>query len=101
MYRKHIEHAIMVGLKYFFDLDYNFCSHLLIGAVVIMGLFKFFISDIGAKFYDGLLTVKEDALNIKMELATVKENWYRSEMKENLVNNLRSLKNLVPDKLSW
>ena len=100
MYRKNIEHIIMVSLKYFFDLDYSFYSHIILAALVAVSLLKFFLNQTAAFFHEGIITVKEDAISLKSEIAIIKENWEISPVREALINNIRSIRNMVPQKLS-
>jgi hypothetical protein len=75
MYKKQIEQVVTVALKYFFDLDFNSCNHVLITLLVIAGFFKFSMNNILGVLSDGLLTIKEDALSIKANILSYKERW--------------------------
>ena len=100
MYKRHIEHLAMVSLKYFFDLDYNMFSHVFIVALVLISLFKLFFIKVVDIFQERMLSVKEDTARIKSNFLTLRENWENSTTRETLINNIRSLKKLVPQKLS-
>ena len=100
MFKKHIEHLVIVSLKYFFDIDYTFYSHVWVTLLAISALLKICMIHAADNFSDGLLTVKEDAINIKNELIFLKQNWDNSPMREALVNSLRNIKNMVPQKIS-
>jgi len=100
MYKRHIEHLAMVSLKYFFDLDYSMFSHFFIVALVFISLFKLFFNNIVNIFHEGVVSVKEDAFEIKSNFLTLRENWENSTTRERLTNNIQSLKKLVPQKLS-
>lgn len=98
MYKKHIGHFIMVSLKYFFDFDYSFCSHAVLIVLVIAGIIKLFAVQTASIFYEGVLTVKEDALMIKEEVRNIKERWYNSNSREVIINIYLSIKGLSQTK---
>jgi len=100
MLKKHIVHLVIVSLKYFLDIDLTSSSHVLGTLLAIAGILKICMIHAADNLSNGLLTVKEDAINIKNDLILLKQNWDNSPMREALVNNLKNLKNMVPQKIS-
>jgi hypothetical protein len=92
----------MVSLKYFFDLEPYLLYQLLYKCVFLSLLFKFSLYRMGETLYDGLITVKEDALNLRSELKIVKERWDNSGIRETIENRLQIIRtNLPQDILNW
>ena len=77
MIRKHLEHLTIESLKFFFNLDHTFCSHLLLSALVIVGMSKVLYDQAIQIFHDGLLTVKNDLSTIKSQIDFYKEQLHQ------------------------
>ena len=73
MIRKHLEHLTIESLKFFFNLDHTFCSHLFITLLVLTGMFKVVYEHTIQFFHDGVLTVKNDLQGIKSQIESYKE----------------------------
>ena len=102
MYKKHLFHFAMVTLKFFFDLEPYLFYQLLYKGIFLSLLFKFSLYRIGEALYDGLITVKEDALTLRSELKMVKERWENSGIKETFENRLQTIRTNFPhDIRNW
>jgi len=97
MLRKQIGHLTIVSLKYFFDLDPAFSSHILLMTLVAFGFAKLFMSRISGSIQEGLLTVKYDFIELKSAAIATKERWDNSPARERLVNNVRLIRNNVSE----
>ena len=73
MIRKHIEHLTIESLKFFFNLDHTICNHIVISALVLIGMFRLFFDHTRELFHDGLLTVKNDVHAIRSQIEFYKE----------------------------
>ena len=83
---RYIAHIITVSLKYFFDIDYLVYNHIHTIMHILaynLGIFPAFIAN---EFYEGVLTVKNDAIAIRDNVLSLKERWDKSEMQEVLAD---------------
>jgi hypothetical protein len=65
MYKRRVRDVAAVTLKYFFDFDYVYFSHASAIFLILPCFFMLMLNNAATLFYDGLLTVKEDANEIK------------------------------------
>jgi hypothetical protein len=89
MVRKYVKQFVMVCMKYFFDMDYLVCGHAFLALPIASCVFKLLAVRIAVEFQYGLLTVKEDAENIKAGFITYKERWDNGSIREALISNTR------------
>ena len=92
MCRKHLGHLIMVSLKYFFDLDPTFSSHLMLTALVIVGLVRLYAGKFSKGVHTALLDTWNDLSTIPTEVAALKVQWQQSNMRELIGNSVRSFR---------
>lgn len=95
MYKKHLEHFLTVSLKYLFDFDYTIFHNAYMMLLMAPFIIKLAIVGMAAYLYEGIITVKEDLIEIKSTAVAAKQNWINSEMRETIVHNLRSLKSTL------
>ncbi|RPJ74737.1 MAG: hypothetical protein EHM20_10105, partial [Alphaproteobacteria bacterium] len=65
MNKRSINEFLAVVVKYFFDFDYQFFTHATTVFLIIPCLAGFLFKKAVDLFYDGLLTVKDDAQQIR------------------------------------
>ena len=75
MYKNNLSHFLSLSLKYFFDIDPAFSNHAFLIALLMAGVIKMFMATITEYFYDGVQSVKEDAMAMKSLLLDTREKW--------------------------
>ncbi|MCW3122045.1 MAG: hypothetical protein JWQ38_1537 [Flavipsychrobacter sp.] len=93
MYKKHLGHLLTVSLKYFFDFDFSYFHNAYLMVLMLPFVIKLAIEIVGTNLHEGLITVKEDVYTIKNGLITYKQNWDNSELRDNMMSNLRTIRN--------
>jgi len=79
-------------MKYFFDIDASMFNHLLFVIIVLLGSVKVIASMITGHLHDGLLTVKDDAMFLREEVASYKERFQNGQLQDAFISNVRSFR---------
>ena len=95
MCKKQLVHLVMVSLKYFFDLDPTFSSHMMLTALVILGLVRLYAGAFFKGFHSALLDVKDDVSTLPSEIVALRDRWNGSTVREALSNSVRSFRENV------
>jgi hypothetical protein len=101
MNKNNFGHFIMVSLNYFFNIDPTFCKHALVAAMLLPVICRFFISAIATYFYDGLLIVKEDSVEINTLVSSLKDKWQSGEVYSVMQHSARMLRDNISQKNIW
>jgi hypothetical protein len=86
MFRKQILQFIMEIIKFTFNLDHCICDHIFLGVLVVLGLFKLFTMRIADFFLASVIIVKQD-------MQELKAHWDKSDVREQLTNTIRDIRN--------
>jgi hypothetical protein len=74
MATRYIKHIALIGLKYFFNIDQNFCHHCSTIFFLSLACVKFTWFRVTDEFAAGVYTVKDDITQVKYLLNEVKEH---------------------------
>jgi hypothetical protein len=92
MLLKHLQNLTVGTLKYFFDFDTHTCRQVFAVVPVLLLTVVFIYRQTLQELYDGLLTVKEDAIYIQLQAKSLKDHFENSSTYEQFINYSRSIK---------
>lgn len=92
MFFKQIQSLLTVAVRYFFNLDLHLFTPALLSIIVVIGFIKLFMSKVVDELHWGLLTVKEDAINLADSIKESWDRWQNSETHDLLISYTRSIK---------
>ena len=85
MISKHIGNLAAESLKFFFNIDHCVTHHWLVTALLLVSIFRLFLIKLLHIFQDGIQTVKDDIIEIRSQVAVIKERLDKNEVLGTLV----------------
>jgi hypothetical protein len=100
MIRKSLEEFLIVALKFFFDIEYAYCSHAFLIAIILSGMVKMYFSNCVRELHIGCQTVLKDARTFRVHIVNVKRRLDQKNVFSTLRMQIRNLKEAVTERIS-